>query len=903
MNPIQRLTELGQSFWYDNIERRLLENGEFAAMIQRGDIRGVTSNPSIFNNAIAKSSDYDSAILPLAWSGWSAEDIFWQLAYEDIRAAADLFMPLYEQTNGGDGYVSLEVSPYLANNTEATAAQAKHLWETVNRPNLMIKIPATAEGIPAIRRSIAAGINVNVTLIFSLVRYAEVMEAYILGLEDRLASGHSIDKIASVASFFVSRVDTKVDGRLAEGSSLRGQAAIANAKLAYEMFLKVFSEKRFIRLQEEGARIQRPLWASTSTKNPAYPDTLYVDNLIGMSTVNTVPPNTLEAFREHGKAQATLNSGLDDARHTIAALEAMGISMAQVTQELEDEGVKAFADAFTDLLATLEKRRVAAEAQLGPLSAPVKRRVARLVADAVPARIWSRDPTVWTNDPAGQKEVSLRMGWLDLPKSSRAALPEIGKFAESVRADGFTHAVVIGMGGSSLAPEVISLVFAGTDGLDLSILDSTDPAQVAEKAASIPLDKTLFIVSSKSGGTAEVMANFNYFWQKTGGNGVQFVAITDPTTSLEGLALARGFRHVFRADPSVGGRYSALTHFGLVPAALAGVDLSRALARAAWMMRQSGPKVAAQRNPGLMLGVVMAEAALAGRDKLTLLTEAGFTSFGSWVEQLVAESSGKEGKGILPVDLEPVGNAENYGADRLFVYLRQTGEHDEAVAKLREAGHPALELQATDLYSLFSNFYLWEFATAVACAVLGVNAFDQPNVEEAKIQAKKQIAAYAASGRLEEGQPLWEKDGFRVYSKDEISGRSARTILENFVAGAVAGDYVAINAFLPRNASVAKKLSKLRQAIRSRTRCAVTVGFGPRFLHSTGQLHKGGPNSGLFIVLTADPAADFDIPTQNMTFGTLELAQALGDTSALEAQGRRVLRIHLPSVEGLSQLL
>ncbi|MEW5830641.1 MAG: bifunctional transaldolase/phosoglucose isomerase, partial [Chloroflexota bacterium] len=627
-NPITRLTELGQSLWYDNIERRLLENGEFSAMIQRGDIRGVTSNPSIFNNAIAKSSDYDSAILPLAWSGWSAEDIFWQLAYEDIRAAADMFMPLYEQTNGGDGYVSLEVSPYLAHDSEATAAQAKHLWETVERPNLMIKIPATAEGIPAIRRSIAAGINVNVTLIFSLVRYQQVMDAYLSGLEDRLASGHRIDKIASVASFFVSRVDTKVDGRLSNGSSLRGQAAIANAKLAYEMFLKIFSEKRFIRLQEEGARVQRPLWASTSTKNPAYPDTIYVDNLIGMSTVNTVPPNTLEAFRDHGRAQATLNSGLDDARHTIATLEAMGISMAQATQELEDEGVKACADAFTDLLATIEKRRVAAEAQLGPLPAPVKRRVARLSADAVPARIWSRDPSVWTSDPDGQKEVGLRLGWLDLPKSSRAALPEIEKFVEGVRADGFTHAVVIGMGGSSLAPEVVSLVFAGAEGLDLSIIDSTDPAQVAEKAASIPLDKTLFIVASKSGGTAEVMANFNYFWEKTGANGAQFAAITDPSTSLEGMALARGFRQVFRADPSVGGRYSALTHFGLVPAALAGVDLKRALARAAWMMKQSGPKVAAPRNPGLALGAVMAEAALAGRDKLTLLAEAGFSSFG-----------------------------------------------------------------------------------------------------------------------------------------------------------------------------------------------------------------------------------------------------------------------------------
>ena len=329
MSPITKLTSLGQSLWYDNIQRKILENGEFKAMIERGDIRGVTSNPSIFNNAIAKSTDYDSALTPLAWAGWDTKKIFWQLVIEDIKAACDAFLPLYEESNGGDGYVSIEVTPDLAYDTEKTIAQAQQLWARVARKNLMVKIPATKEGIPAIRKSIAAGININITLIFSLKRYAEVMDAYLSGLEDRVNAKQSIDHIASVASFFVSRVDTKVDPQLPEGSPLKGKAAIANAKLAYDEYHKTFAGSRWEKLKYKGARVQRPLWASTSTKNPAYPDTYYVDNLIGPETVNTIPPATLDAFKDHGTAALTLMRGVDEAQNDIAQLEARGISMGR----------------------------------------------------------------------------------------------------------------------------------------------------------------------------------------------------------------------------------------------------------------------------------------------------------------------------------------------------------------------------------------------------------------------------------------------------------------------------------------------------------------------------------------------------------------------------------------------
>src|SRR5215211_5277393 len=394
MNSISKLTQLGQSIWYDNIQRKLLESGELKAMIERGDIRGVTSNPTIFNNAIAKSTDYDSALMPLAWAGWDAEKIFWQLAIEDIRAACDAFAPLYEETNGGDGYVSLEVSPYIANDTAATVAQVEQLWARVRRPNLMVKIPATEAGIPAIRKAISVGVNVNVTLIFSLQRYAEVMDAYLSGLEDHLAAGHSIQHIASVASFFVSRVDSKIDPKLTD-DSLKGKAAIANAKLAYDEYQKTFAGRRWENLKVKGARVQRPLWASTSTKNPAYTDTIYIDNLIGPETVNTVPPATLESFRDHGVAAATLTRDLDRAHEAIKQLEAAGISMAQVTQELEEEGVKAFADAFTQLLATIEERRKSAASSLGPVADSVSKRIAQVEADSVHTRLWAHDPSLW----------------------------------------------------------------------------------------------------------------------------------------------------------------------------------------------------------------------------------------------------------------------------------------------------------------------------------------------------------------------------------------------------------------------------------------------------------------------------------------------------------------------------
>lgn len=365
MNAALKLFEAGQSVWYDNIQRNLLKNGEMTGMIRRGEIRGVTSNPTIFMNAIGKSQDYDESLKHMA--GLRSEAVFFRLAIEDIQAATDLFIGLYRESTGGDGFVSLEVNPYLAQDSAGTLAQARELWQKVNRPNLMIKIPATREGLPAITEAIAAGVNVNVTLIFARQRYMEVMDAYLKGLEKRAAKGQALDSIASVASFFVSRVDSKVDKRLQtiiqaggvqaeQARSLLGKAAIANARLAYADFKQVFSEERFQKLAGNGAHVQRPLWASTSTKNPTYRDVMYVEELIGPQTVNTIPPQTLTAFLKHGQVRPSLEEDLDAAQKVMDDLEELGLSMQTVTDELETEGVKAFSDSFTELLRVMEDR-------------------------------------------------------------------------------------------------------------------------------------------------------------------------------------------------------------------------------------------------------------------------------------------------------------------------------------------------------------------------------------------------------------------------------------------------------------------------------------------------------------------------------------------------------------------
>jgi transaldolase/glucose-6-phosphate isomerase len=491
-----------------------------------------------------------------------------------------------------------------------------------------------------------------------------------------------------------------------------------------------------------------------------------------------------------------------------------------------------------------------------------------------------------------QVEVKACLGWLDSPEKARALIPVYKSFEDEIHKAGVDRVLVLGMGGSSLIAEVLSSLLAAAKidaPLSLAILDSTDPTQVAQAAQDYSPDKSLYIVASKSGDTAEMLAAFDYFWGLSKGDGSRFIAITDPGTSLEKLAREHSFRKIFSSDETVGGRFAALTDFGLVPAALLGMDLSRLLDRVDWMKKQCLALNGTARNPAMVLAAVVAESALAGRDKLTVQADASLSALAGWIEQIIAESSGKFGKGILPVPLEPMGDVKDYGKDRMFVYLRQTGELDEKMKSLHEAGHPVLEFTIADPYEAGAEFYRWEIATSIACHILGVNAFDQPDVQDSKDRTRKKIAEFQQSGKLAE-------------TDLGIGVKESKKLLA-FIGQAKAGDYIALNVYLPRNGETIAALQGMRLAIRARTGCAVTAGFGPRFQHSTGQFHKGGPANGLFIQIIADIERDMDIPGEGLTFGTLIRAQALGDYETLVARERRVMRVRLSSAKELPLLV
>lgn len=895
-NSLQELQGLGQSVWFDNIRRGFINSGELERLIDLG-VSGLTSNPSIFEKAIAGSADYDEALLALALNDKDAVEIFERLAMDDIQAAADLLRPIYERTAGGDGFASIEVSPHLANDTDGTVSEARRLHAALQRPNVMIKVPATPAGIPAIRALIGEGINVNVTLIFSLDAYAQVRDAYIGGLEDLARAGGDPAGVASVASFFVSRVDGMIDGelegRIGEGASeleaLMGKAAVANAKIAYRDFRRAFASDRFAALQSRGGRVQRPLWASTSTKNPEYSDVLYVDSLIGPDTVNTLPDATLTAFLEHGNpAAGTIERDLDDAVRTMEALEDAGISMRGVTDRLLADGVRAFADSYDALIANIEDKRArliarggaAASAALGEHSADVEAALARLQSGEVVRRIWERDHTVWKPNPM---EISDRLGWLTAGEDMRGRAAELQAFADEVRGEGFERVVVLGMGGSSLGAEALGQIFGSAAGYpELLTLDSTVPASVQAVTDAVDCAKTLFVVASKSGTTIEPNMFYKHFRVLTeravgaDAAGRHFVAICDGGTALERLAGEQGFRRVFVNPSDIGGRYSVQSLFGLVPAALAGIDIGALLGRVN-AMGGACAETAARDNPGAWLGAVVGALAAKGRDKLTLVTTPSLGSLGLWVEQLLAESTGKEGKGVIPIAGGPLGAIEDLGNDRLFVYLRLEGDDaaatDGYMERVEAAGMPSARLRLNDKYDVGAEFFRWEFATATAGALLGINPFDQPDVQGAKDITAALIADYKATGAA----PTLEAVGSLVW----LMGR------------AEAGDYLAITAYLEQTPRTDAALNNLRRNVEERWGVAATVGYGPRYLHSTGQIHKGGPNTGLHMQLTQRRDADVEIPGEAFTFGVLADAQAKGDMDALAAQGRRVARAML----------
>jgi transaldolase/glucose-6-phosphate isomerase len=932
MNPLKQLEACGQAPWLDFLKRSLVQSGELQTLIDRDGLKGLTSNPSIFQKAIGEGEEYAGAIRDFLNTGdHSLSDIYEHLAIADIQAAADVLRPVYEKSEARDGYVSLECSPYLANDTEATLVEARRLWAAVDRPNLMVKVPATPAGIPAIRQLIGEGININITLLFAVEVYEQVVEAYVCGLEDLQRAGGDVARIGSVASFFISRIDSAVEKSLnalddTVADELRGKVAIASAKIAYARYQALFSGPRWQALSSIGAQTQRLLWASTSTKNKHFRDTLYVEDLIGRDTVDTIPPATMDAFRDHGQVKPDgIEADVDSAHAVLATLKAQGIALGDITDALVAAGVQQFADAFDRLfLAIANHRKDILGTRQSSLSIEEGSVALTLAVDAELEawrqggrirRLWAGDKSLWS----GADEDKWG-GWLTVIDAELAHSERLRDFAAWVQHRGFTDVLLLGMGGSSLGPEVLAETFGNQTGWpEFHMLDSTDPKQIKEVEAAVDLGRTLIIVSSKSGGTLEPNIFMAYFLDRLAtavGKGKapsHFVAVTDPGSSLDQQARTLGFAHIFYGVPSIGGRYSVLSKFGLVPAAAMGLDFRRLLQSARPMQIACGPDAPPDANPGVQLGVALGIAASQfGRDKVTIITAPAIADLGAWLEQLLAESTGKLGRGLIPVAGEPLAVADRYGDDRFFVYLGVDGQNDDAqrraVLAMAKAGHPVACIMMPDILSLGQEFFRWEVATAVAGAIIGINPFDQPDVEASKIETRGLTEAYEKSHTLPGGEPVFRQNGLALYTDpgnaDHLGRHNTVTgYLKSHLGRVKNGDYVALLAYVDRDPAHIATLTQIRESMRDHTKAATCVGFGPRFQHSTGQAYKGGPNSGVFLQITCDDPEDIDVPGHAYSFGVVKAAQAAGDFKVLVDRGRRALRVHLKHVDtGLPQL-
>lgn len=918
MATLQQLHDLGQSTWLNYLRGSFIHSGELSERLRQG-VQGVTANAQVYERAIRSSSDYDAGIRQAMAAGKSPRHVHEALMVDDIQRAADALHATFEDSHRRDGFVSYEMDPALFHSVPATMAEVRHLSHHIDRANVIVEIPATPIGIAALRDLTAAGVSVNITHLFSLVTYETAAAAYLDGLEQYIA-GNSIRRTSptAVASFSLAPIDAAVDARLeALGRpDLMGKTAVALARRLYARYQQLFSGPAWDKTAGERGLPLRPKWTRTTPRDFGHAPLYYVEQLIGSGTVMTFSRATLNVFLREGIAATTLDKGLDAAESHLTTINALGIDLETLASALQAEHLAASDRRFQTLVEavvykrdTLDLDRHMMTMQLGDAQATVAEGLRDLCGEHIIDRIWAGDYTVWSDKPA---EITNRLGWLDLADNMADKTDRMETFTRGLVENGFRSALLLGMGGSSLAPELFEKTFgraarpasAPYPFLDLVVLDTTDADAVRAAEARLDLAHTLVIVATKSGGTVETLSAFKYFYNRllalVGPEqvGSHFIGITDPGSKIVDMAAQFRFRDLFLNDANIGGRYSALSYFGLVPATLVGVDVPALLERAAIAASNATPGHcdAIGDNQAAVLGATLGKLALAGRDKVTFITPRALASFGDWVEQLIAESTGKQGKGILPVVGEPRAPIESYASDRLFVHLRLEGDAstDAFAADLAAAGHPVVTLRLGDLYDIGGQFFLWEMATAIAGHFLSINPFDQPNVEAAKVKAREIVTAFATTGSLPAGDFVAPEPG----------------ALAGFLESARPGDYVAIQAYIQPSPAADEALRALRQAIHLRTGLATTAGYGPRFLHSTGQLHKGDAGHGLFIQFVSDAMEDVGIPDEAgqvaaaMSFNILKKAQALGDARALRDARRRVISfaVGTEAVEAIERL-
>jgi transaldolase/glucose-6-phosphate isomerase len=887
-NQILRAYELGQSFWLDYIRRDLLDSGELERLIEAGEIRGITSNPSIFKQAIGESDLYLDAMRPMAHAGWSAERIFETLAIEDIRAAADLLLPHYEGTDGRDGFVSIEVNPDLAFDTEKTLEEARRLWESVSRPNLMVKIPATQAGVPAIQEAIFEGINVNITLIFSLERYSEVMEAYVEGLDRRVASGQPVERVASVASFFVSRVDSAVDSQLeviirGEGSgaerahALLGTAAIANAKLAYAQFKMVFEGERFDQLREVGARLQRPLWASTSTKNPDYSDVLYIEELIGQHTVNTVPPKTLKAFREHGVAQARLEAGLSDSIAQLQALEALGVSLDEVTSDLERDGVRAFAEAYASLIETVGERASGMASELSSLAPELVRYLELLDEGRVAARFWRVDPDLWPETTDGSV-IKMRLEWLETELEGH--LDDARRLSRRVEADKAKQ-----IGWISSGEALGAIVEAVGSDRSVVALETLDPSEMRGFARKTPAESTLFLVESRAPFDTSTAAKLVNVWRRVTNRmgekaGRQFIALAPAGSELEEWAIEQNIERQEEWNQSSGAPISAA---GFLQAELLGGDPAELAEGAAGTRELSAPGVTAARNPSLYLGAILAAAG----SSIFIVADPDISARAEWLAKYV------RARAQIPIKAGHP-NSE----DAAVVYLRQDGAIED---ELRGRGAPLIILQTEPgLHGLGSESVRWEVGVGVAAHLLNDPTYAGAPQLPAWGRLSRMVEKLQKKGSFGTPKPNWDLDYATVWwSRRSQSRAEEAKDLEEVAAMLLeqlkSGDSLFVSLYQARSRKTLKSLSTLSDSLDAIRQVSTAFEFGkPPEVKSL---------SGFSLMIGTVPRKDAEVPGLGVTYGDLQAASMIADYEQIKEAGGEACAILLKEPDGVNSLL
>ena len=898
--------------WLNYLRRSFIDSGEMGQMIVDG-ICGLTVNLSVLAQAVTCSADYDRALELLIAEGVPFDVLPRALLTDDIQRAATILNPVYERSQRLNGYISLPIDPALAHDTVGTVATVRHLLADINYPNVMVEIPATPGGIAAIKELTRDGVCTNATLIFTLETYEAVAQAYLEGLAEYMDS-HSVWRRwpTAVATIAIGPLDGLVDSWLMEQrlTDRQGEAGVALARLVYESHRSLLGGSQWQKLSKKGGLPQRPLWADLVPRNFQLPDDYYLNAMAAPGTVSSLEPVLWNTIRDSSRSLQTQVQGSQEARTHLQTLTRLGLDLAATERQLQAEGLARLGQAFKMVRQSVRQKREQLEDDwrrmtwhLGEGETAVTQQLTQLCNNRIMCRIWNHDHTVWQTSP---DQIGRQLGWLHLMPVMRDHIKRLQTMTQTLVKEGYTHALLLGMGGSGLAPQLFAYTFTQAalpprpglpppPQLHLDVLVNADPVTILNQAKRIDPARTLFVVVSKSGRTVETMAAFNYFYNRvqtavgTAEAGRHFVAVTDPDSPLVALASDLYFRDTFYNPLHIPGRYAALTFTGLIPAALAGVNLETLLDRAQGMACNGqscncpleGDNVAAQ------LGTALGTLAQAGRDKLTFITNPVLAGFADWVEQLLAESLGKDGCGIVPVVGEPLGEPAVYGRDRAFVHLRLDGDdsQDTAVQNLIDAGFPVIILHWRDLQDVGGQFFLWQMATAVAAHHLSVNPFSQPQFDAYKSEIQRIVTDAQENGE--------------IFVPDDDLTTGTWAALQKFLAQAHPGDYVAVQAFTPRTSTIDHALQSLRAAVRDQTGLATIVGYGPRCLHTTGQMLLSDRGNGLVIQLLANVVLDVLIPDKvgekaaGLTFGTLKELQALTMSHLLRHDRRRVLRCHL----------